>query len=216
MNPVCAAVISAQQALDRLQNGNRRFVSDAQGRKRPVYQSRRSEWLSLKQPFAIVLGCSDSRVPTEIVFDQGLGDLFVVRVAGNIATPSQIGSVEFAAERFGVRLVVVLGHSECNAVRLALQEAEVQTESRSPHLDTIVEIIRPSMLPLLEEGPGHRPDGMMRQAVRANIRASVSNLQFGSTILGQLIKNGELLVVGAEYSLRTGVVHFIDGLPKVG
>src|SRR5271157_2642032 len=118
-------MISAREALDRLKEGNRRFASDLRSRDLPTGQTRRRELAAGQEPFAIILGCSDSRVPAEIVFDQGLGDLFVIRVAGNIVAPSQIGSVEFAAERFGTRLVVVLGHSSCGAIEAAI-EAVVQ------------------------------------------------------------------------------------------
>jgi len=165
-----------------------------------------------QEPFAIVLGCSDSRVPAEIIFDQGLGDLFVVRVAGNIVASSQIGSIEFAAERFGARLVVVLGHSDCSAVQTALEQAERPTESRSPHLDTIIDFVRPTLQSLWKLDSWQERGDLMIEAVRANIRASVSHLRFGSNILGQMIDKDGLLIVGAEYSLRTGVVHFFDDL----
>src|SRR5579859_4850367 len=115
-------MISAQQALDRLRDGNRRFVADV-GKPKPRASGGRRIELSLEQaPFAIILGCSDARVPAEIVFDQGLGDLFVIRVAGNIVAPSQVGSVEFAAERYRTRLVVVMGHSQCGAILATIEE----------------------------------------------------------------------------------------------
>lgn len=150
-------------------------------------------------------------MPAEIIFDQGLGDLFVVRVAGNIVASSQIGSIEFAAERFDARLVVVLGHSDCSAVQIALEHAERPTESRSPHLDTMVDFVRPLLRKL--DSWQERGD-LMREAVRANIQASVNHLRFGSNILGQMIDKGGLLIVGAEYSLRTGIVHFFDDLQE--
>ena len=206
-------MISALEALDGLVEGNRRFVSDGRSRNSLASQTRRSELVEGQEPFAIILGCSDSRVPAEIIFDQGLGDLFVIRVAGNIVAPSQIGSVEFAAERFGTRLVVVLGHSVCGAVLATLEELERTTAGRSPNLGSIVDRIRPSVEPLFETDLRHRPDALMQQAVRANIRAAANNLRYGSQVLEQLIQRGELLVVGAEYSLDTGVVDFFDGLP---
>jgi carbonic anhydrase len=165
-----------------------------------------------QEPFAIVLGCSDSRVPAEIVFDQGLGDLFVIRVAGNIVAPSQIGSVEFAAERFATRLVVVLGHSMCGAIEATLDELERPTESRSPNLRAIVDRIRPAVEGLLEAGVRTDRATLAHHAVRANIRASVDHLRHGSEVLEQLIQHQELLVVGAEYSLETGLVDFFDGV----
>ncbi len=167
-------------------------------------------------PFAIILGCSDSRVPAEIIFDQGLGDLFVIRVAGNIVAPSQVGSVEFATERFGTRLVVVLGHSACGAVLATLEELERPSENRSPNLRSIVDRILPSIEPLFETQLRLRPDVLVQHAVRANIQASANNLRHGSQILMKLIEKGELSIVGAEYSLETGMVEFFDGLPVAG
>ncbi len=144
----------------------------------------------------------------EIVFDQGLGDLFVIRVAGNIVAPSQIGSVEFAAEQFGTRLVVVLGHSRCGAVEATLEQLQRPKENQSHNLHSIVDLVRPSVENLLEMNLEH--DALVRQAVRANIRASVNHLRHGSEIIEQLILKDGLLVVGAEYSLETGVVDFFE------
>jgi len=205
-------MISATEALDRLRDGNGRFVSERQRKRRPG-SSRRTELVEGQAPFAIILGCSDSRVPAEIVFDQGLGDLFVIRVAGNVVAPSQIGSVEFAAERFGTRLVVVLGHSMCGAVLATLEELDRPTEMRSPNLRSIVDRIRPAVEGLLEVGLGGDWDALLHHAVRANIRASVDHLRHGSAILERLIEREGLLVVGAEYSLESGVVDFLGDLP---
>jgi carbonic anhydrase len=205
-------MISATDALHRLREGNQRFVSEQQRMRRPG-QSRRDELVEGQAPFAIILGCSDSRVPAEIIFDQGLGDLFVIRVAGNVVAPSQIGSVEFAAERFGTRLVVVLGHSLCGAVVATLEELERPTEMRSPNLRSIVDRIRPAVEGLLEVGLGHDKDALVGHAVRANIRASVDHLRHGSAILELLIASDGLLVVGAEYSLESGVVEFLGDVP---
>ena len=166
-----------------------------------------------QEPFAIVLGCSDSRVPAEIVFDQGLGDLFVIRVAGNIVAPSQVGSVEFAAARFGTRLVVVLGHTECGAVQATIEELGRRSEERSQNLRSIVDRIRPSVSPLLATDLRHQPEALMREAVRANIRVSALHLRHGSEVLEELIRTDGLMVVGAEYSLDTGVVEFFEGMP---
>jgi carbonic anhydrase len=177
-------------------------------------QTRRSEFVARQEPFAIILGCSDSRVPVEIVFDQGLGDLFVIRVAGNIVAPSQIGSVEFAAEQFGTRLVVVLGHIRCGAIQATLEELQRPTESRSRNLRSIVDRIRPSLEELLETELRHNGEALARQAVRANVRVCANHLRHGSEILEQLIINDGLLVVGAEYSLETGEVDFFDGVPE--
>jgi carbonic anhydrase len=207
-------MISALEALERLQEGNRRFVSDVRDRRTHTNQARRRELVAGQAPFAIILGCSDSRAPAEIIFDQGLGDLFVIRVAGNIVAPSQVGSVEFAADRFGTRLVVVLGHSMCGAVLATLEELERPTESRSPNLRSIVDRIRPSVEGLLETELRQNPDTLVSQAVRANTRASADHLRSGSPVLEQLIQRDGLLVVGAEYSLETGVVDFFDGVPE--
>jgi carbonic anhydrase len=169
-----------------------------------------------QEPFAIILGCSDSRVPAEIVFDQGLGDLFVIRVAGNIVAPSQVGSVEFAAARFGTRLVVVLGHSQCGAILATLEELQQPTENQSRNLRSIVDRVRPSVEALLATELRHDQEALVERAVRANVQASVNQLRHGSALLEQLIENDEPLVVGAEYSLETGLVDFFDGVPKSG
>jgi carbonic anhydrase len=202
-------MIAAADALKRLEEGNLRFVSERRRRRQPS-GSRRAELAEGQSPFAIVLGCSDSRVPAEIVFDQGLGDLFVIRVAGNVVASSQIGSVEFAAERFGTRLVVVLGHSMCGAVLATLEELERPRESRSPNLRSIVDRIRPAVEELVAGARGEITDQLVQRAVRANIRASVNHLRHGSEILERLIASEGLMIVGAEYSLETGVVDFFD------
>ena len=207
--------ISAFDALERLREGNRRFTSGERGLDTLTGQKRRSALSSSQEPFAIVLGCSDSRVPAEIVFDQGLGDLFVIRVAGNIVAPSQIGSVEFAAERFGTRLVVVLGHSNCGAVQATVEELRRPTDSHSRNLRSIVDRIRPSVEGLLSSGINLSHDELMQQACRANIRASANQLRHGSDIVEQLVQSDGLLVAGAEYMLETGVVEFFE-VPRTG
>jgi carbonic anhydrase len=206
-------VIPARAALVRLREGNRRFVANVRGHAALENAARRMELAAGQEPFAIVLGCSDSRVPAEIVFDQGLGDLFVIRVAGNIVAPSQIGSVEFAAERFGTRLVVVLGHSRCGAVLATLDELHRPTDKQSRNLASIVDRIRPSVEALLATETHRDPDTLVDDAVRANVRVSASQLRHGSGILEQLILSEGLVVVGAEYSLETGEVDFFDGVP---
>lgn len=208
-------MISAFEALERLREGNRHFVSNIGRRDTLANEARRNSLISGQEPFAIILGCSDSRVPAEIIFEQGLGDLFVIRVAGNIVAPSQVGSIEFAADRFGTRLVVVLGHSKCGAVLSTLDELERPSESRSPNLRAIIDRIRPSVEALVEADGFQDRDALLRRAVRANIRASADHLRHGSQILEQLIRDDGLLVVGAEYSLETGVVEFFDGVPEV-
>jgi carbonic anhydrase len=207
-------MISAREALNRLREGNLRFTSGVGGSGAFLSQAKRAELTDTQQPFAIILGCSDSRVPAEIVFDQGLGDLFVIRVAGNIVAPSQVGSVEFAAARFSTRLVVVLGHSQCGAIEATLEELLRPTESHSRNLRAIVDRVRPSVEGLLETDLRHNHEALVKQAVRVNIRASADHLRHGSQLLEQLIQDDGLLVVGAEYSLETGVVEFFDGVPQ--
>jgi carbonic anhydrase len=202
-------MVPALDALQRLRDGNARFVSNVRDSEAFVTQTRRAQLTAAQEPLAIVLGCSDSRVPAEIVFDQGLGDLFVIRVAGNIVAPSQVGSVEFAAERFGTRLVVVLGHSQCGAILATLEELRRPTESQSRNLRAIVDRVRPSVEGLFATSLRDDGEALVKQAVRANIRASVDHLRHGSEVLEQLTSDG-LLVVGAEYSLETGVVEFFD------
>lgn len=207
-------MIPALEALQRLREGNHRFASGVRSLETLMSPARRTELVEDQKPFAIILGCSDSRVPAEMVFDQGLGDLFVIRVAGNVVAPSQIGSVEFAAEWFGTQLVVVLGHSWCGAVSATLESLTQQTTHRSENLRSIVDRVRPSVAPLLETELRQNPDALMHQAVRANIRASANHLRHGSEVLEQLILQDKLLIVGAEYSLETGVVDFFDGVPE--
>jgi carbonic anhydrase len=204
-------MITALKALERLRLGNQRFVSGHGVKEIQFVHRRRQELVDDQHPFAIILGCSDSRVPAELVFDQGLGDLFVIRVAGNIVKSTQVGSVEFAAEQFGTKLVVVLGHSRCGAVLATLDELKQGSEARSPNLRRIVDSIRPSLESLVEIDQGAaNGEQLVQAAVRANIQASVEQLRHGSEILEALIKDERLLVVGAEYSLETGVVEFLD------
>jgi carbonic anhydrase len=207
-------MIAADEALARLREGNARFVSEVRASEAVTTRSRRIELTSGQEPFAIILGCSDSRVPAELVFDQGLGDLFVIRVAGNIVAPSQVGSVEFAATRFGTRLVVVLGHSNCGAITATLEELARPSSDQSRNLRSIVDRIRPSVESLLTSRLGADHDALVHEAVRANIRVSANHLRHGSELLEQLIQTDGLRVVGAEYSLDTGVVEFFDGVPS--
>lgn len=206
-------MITALEALKRLQEGNRRFVADARSSEVFLGRARRAELTRSQEPFAIILGCSDSRVPAEFVFDQGLGDLFVIRVAGNIVATSQVGSVEFAAARFGTPLVVVLGHTRCGAILATLDELRRPTENQSRNLQAIVDRVRPSVEGFLETELRNDEPALVRAAVRANIRASVNHLRHGSPVLEQLVRDNNLMVVGAEYSLETGAVDFFEGIP---
>jgi carbonic anhydrase len=208
-------MVSAREALHRLRDGNLRFASSVRGSDPALGSPRRLELVTEQKPFAIILGCSDSRVPAELVFDQGLGDLFVIRVAGNIVAPSQVDSVEFAAARFGTRLVVVLGHSQCGAILATLEELQRPAQDQSRKLRSIVDRVRPSVEGLLATELGHDLEALVKEAVRANIRVSVNHLRHGSRVLEQLIRDDGLVVVGAEYSLETGVVEFFDGASEI-
>ena len=201
-------MIPALEALERLKAGNHRFVSDVRNRETLVNPTRPDDLVDGQEPFAVILGCSDSRVPVEIIFDQGLGDLFVIRVAGNIVAPSLIGSVEFAAERFATRLVVVLGHSRCGALQATIEEMEHPSEDHSHNIRSIVDYIRPSVEELFDTDLRNDRDALMRHAVRANVRASVNHLRHGSALLEDLVRSDGLLITGAEYALETGVVEF--------
>jgi len=205
-------MIPAREALARLRDGNLRFVNEVRSPE-SLSARRRAELAAGQEPFAAILGCSDSRVPVEIVFDQGLGDLFVIRVAGNIVAPSQIGSVEFVAERFKTRLVVVLGHSNCGVIQATLEQLQnPRVGSRNVH--SIVSRVRPTVEGLLETGLKYNQSSLIHHAVRANVRASANHLRHGSPVIEQLIQTEGLLVVGAEYSLETGMVDFFDGVPE--
>ncbi len=205
--------IKANEALKRLRDGNQRFASNLRTQESLFSDHRREELLSGQEPYAIILGCSDSRVPAEIVFDQGLGDLFVIRVAGNIVAPSQIGSVEFAVSQFGTRLVIVLGHSQCGAVCATIDELTHGHGSSSENIRAIVERVKPSIESLMATELKNDKVALEKEAVRANVRASANQLRHGSSIIENLITTDGLLVVGAEYSLESGVVDFFDGVP---
>lgn len=205
-------MISAREALQRLRDGNRRFVASLSTNDMQLSLAHGVALTQAQHPFAIILGCSDARVPAEIVFDQGLGDLFVIRVAGNVVAPSQVGSVEFAASRFNTRLVVVLGHSRCGAVLATIEELQRPAENQSINLRSIVDRVRPSVAGLLRTELRNDLDSLVRTAVRSNVLASVDHLRNGSAVLEQLIRHEGLRVVGAEYSLETGMVEFFDGV----
>jgi carbonic anhydrase len=207
--------VSAAAALQKLREGNARFAANARGTGRLITAARRAKLSAAQEPFAIVLGCSDSRVPVELVFNQGPGDLFVIRVAGNIVAPSLIGSVEFAADRFGTRLVVVLGHSSCGAIQATIEELHRPTVNQSPNLKAIVDRIRPGVEKLVSAGVADGALAVEHAAMAANVRASVDQLRHGSAIIENLIANDGLVVTGAWYSLETGRVEFLDeALPR--
>lgn len=203
-------LMTAQRAFERLQEGNRRFVANVRGADAILSQVRRAELVANQNPFAIVLSCSDSRVPAEIVFDQGLGDLFVIRVAGNIVAPSQLGSVEFAVERFQTRLVVVMGHTRCGAIEATLDSLMHPHARASESVMSIVRRVMPSVKPLVELDPEADRAILARAAVRANIRASANQLRHGSALLERYGQEEGLVILAAEYDLETGTVEFFD------
>lgn len=203
------AQLSASDALDRLKTGNARFVENLQSNAAQT-DNKHTQLALDTQPVAIILGCSDARVPAEIVFDQSLGDLFVIRVAGNVVAPSQVGSIEYAVAQFHTPLVVVLGHSHCGAIEATLQELTSPSTHRSPNLRSIVDRIQPSVATLLETPMQQDPDALKHYAVRANVRASVGHLKHGSKIIEQLVVQGNLKVVGAHYFIETGKVEFFE------
>ena len=205
--------MSAPDALARLREGNRRFTTNVRSLDSLLSHTRRGE-IDKQTPCAIVLGCSDSRAPAEIVFDQGLGDLFVIRVAGNIVAPSQVGSVEFAAEAFGTRLVVVMGHTKCGAILATLEDMENPAGTSSRNIRSIVDRVRPSIQPLMKTDLVRDRAALLREGTRANVRVAADHLRHGSQMLEQLIQEDGLLVVGAEYDLDTGAVDFFDGIDR--
>jgi carbonic anhydrase len=206
--------VTAASALQKLREGNARFAANARGTGTLITAARRAQLTAAQEPFAIVLGCSDSRVPVELVFNQGPGDLFVIRVAGNIVAPSLIGSVEFAAERFGTRLVVVLGHSSCGAIAATIEDLHRPAPGSSPNMLDIVDRIRPGVEEIVSRHESEGALAVEHAVMTANVRASVDQLRHGSTIIEGLIANDGLVVTGAWYSLETGKVEFLDGLPS--
>ncbi len=205
-------MLGATEALERLREGNRRFAAN-ESQHSIGNEARRRELVDGQEPFAVILGCSDSRAPAEIVFDQGIGDLFVVRVAGNVVQPSLIGSVEFACSKFGTRLVVVLGHSHCGAIQATLEALQSPQQGVSENIGAIAEFIRPSVESVLASDQDADADDIVEKAVRANVRASAERLRHASDIIAELERDDGLVIVGAEYSLETGLVDFFDGVP---
>jgi carbonic anhydrase len=201
--------MNAQQALQQLKEGNKRYIAAAENECFSA-KIRKHQAVLEQQPFAIILGCSDSRVPAEIVFDQGLGDLFVIRVAGNIVAPSQIGSVEFACQQFGTELVVVLGHSRCGAIKATVETLLGDADQMSANLAAIVDRVTPAVWPIVSKHDESNIDELMSKATQANVEQSVNMLQMRSRILRNLVKEKKLTIVGAECSIETGEVDFFE------
>ena len=198
----------AREALQRLQDGNKRFYQN-QSLPRPNSLSAIKSVANQQTPWAVILGCSDSRVPVEQIFDTGVGDLFVIRVAGNIVRRSQLGSIEFAVQAFGIPLLVVLGHSRCGAVGATWAEMKQPSPGHSPNLKCIIDQIRPGIEPLLQQLDDQNEETLKQEAVQANVRASLHHLVTESSILTEAVRGRDLSLVGAEYSLDTGAVKFL-------
>lgn len=209
-------MLLATQALSRLREGNRRFIANVRGIDALLSQQRRADLVAGQNPFAIFLGCSDSRAPAEILFDQGLGDLFVIRIAGNIVAPSGIASIEFAAQRFGIPLVVLMGHTGCGAIEATLESISRPNDESLRNLKSIVDRVRPAIEPLMATDLVRDPVALRRQCVRANVLAGANHLRHGSPVLERLVLDQQLAVVGAVYDLESGIVDFFDGVPEEG
>ncbi len=203
-------MLTADEALDRLKKGNQRFINGETNHQKLLTHHERAQMAETQEPFAIILGCSDSRVPAEMVFDQGLGDLFVIRVAGNIVAPSQVGSVEFAVDSFSCPVVIVLGHTHCGAIDSTIEALRNPDQPPSANLMSIVNRVRPSVEILMQTELKDDLKKLSHHAVRSNVFASVNQLRHGSAVLESFISKGKLKVVGAEYSLETGEVLFFD------
>jgi carbonic anhydrase len=201
-------MITAEDALQRLRDGNARFAA-GESEPEALHSAGRRERLTERQePFAIIVGCSDSRVPVEFVFDQGLGDLFVVRVAGNIVSKTQLGSIEFAAGNLGARLVVVLGHTNCGAMDATIEAVQRGAMPESDNLRLIVDRIRPSAERALAVGGSSDRAGLVDLVGRENVRSTVEAIRNAPGIIRRLAREDGLTVIGAEYSLATGAVEF--------
>lgn len=200
--------MNADIALKKLIAGNKRYVESTADGAELTITTKRQEVADGQNPFAIILGCSDSRVPAELVFHRGLGDLFVIRVAGNVVAPSQIGSVEFACQHFGTQLVVVLGHSHCGAINATVEALMGDPDDLSPNIASIVDRVTPAVLPIVKRQKFTDHDDLVHQAMRANVEQSVNGLKMRSRILRRMVERDEIKIIGAEYSIETGVVDF--------
>lgn len=196
---------SAQEAIKLLKEGNQRFVAN----KRQI-DPHGDDHAVDENPIAIVLGCSDHRAPPDIVFDRGLGDLFVIRVAGNIVTPTQLGTIEFAAQTFGPRLIVVMGHSRCGAIQATIQTRHKNATPGSPNLDSIIKRMLPAIDAHLDSETDPTDLDFIRQVTHTNVFNSIRDLRAHSQIIADLMDNDNLLIVGAYYDMVSGRVEFIE------
>lgn len=186
-------------AMERLKDGNQRYMAAKMAGPRRG-KEQRALVSKAQLPFAVIVGCADSRVPPEIIFDQGLGDLFVIRVAGNVMDDPGIGSIEYAVEHLGSRLIVVLGHERCGAV-----DAACKGGNPGGHVGSLVEAIRPAV----EVARRHKGDNLLADAVKANVQRVVDQLKGSWPVLGPEVREEKIAVVGAVYDLETGMVEFI-------
>ena len=198
-------MLSAEKSLERLKEGNRRFVSGEITGLATFGPKDREQLVIGQQPFAIILGCSDSRVPIELLFDQGFGDLFVIRIAGNIVARSQLGSVEYAIQELGVKLVVVMGHAHCGAVSAAITASSDGVVPNAEHLNYVVEKIKPSLLV-----DGDNQEITLDNSIRSNTRRSVQCLKSESAIIKKHAEKNDICILPAHFSINTGEVEFLD------
>lgn len=201
--------MNCSSALTLLLEGNRRFASGL----RSIETIASTAYLkdlaeNGQKPFAIVLTCSDSRVPAEMIFDRGLGDLFVIRVAGNIIAPSLLASIEFAATSFGTPLCVVMGHSGCGAVKAAIGAEMNGDHPGSPNLQKLVAKVKPAVRSVVRKNGGIAPQNLLDLATIANVQRTAELIERESPIVRKLIDSGKFLIAGAVYDLHTGRVHF--------
>jgi carbonic anhydrase len=203
---VIAVTEKGNEALQKLMDGNKRFVSGTLSQK-DLGDAKRKELAKGQKPFATVLTCSDSRVPPELLFDQGLGDVFVVRVAGNVVDPIALGSIEYAAEHLGSPLLLILGHSHCGAVKATL-EAKGKPEG---NIGAIIKKIIPAADAAKKKGGTQ--DEILETAIKQNIKNVYADIMKNSKIVPHLVEEGKLMIAAGEYDITTGKVEMIE-LPK--
>ena len=204
---VFAVSEKGQEAMQKLMDGNKRFVSGTLAQK-DLGAKKREELAKGQKPFATVLTCSDSRVPPELLFDQGLGDIFVVRVAGNVVDPIALGSIEYAAEHLGSPLVLILGHSKCGAVKATL-ESKGKPEG---NIGAIVKKIMPAVDAAKKKGGTQ--DEILETAIKENVKNVYADVMKNSKIIPHLVEEGKLMIVAGEYDITTGKIEMIE-LPKI-
>ena len=201
--------VAPEAALKMLEQGNKRFISA--GFSRPNQNAKRRVETADKgqNPFAVILSCADSRVPVEVLFDRGIGDIFVIRDAGNIATTTDIGSIEFAVDHLGTPLVVVLGHSKCGAVSAAVQGGEAP-----PNIKAIVDFIAPAVTTAKDANPDKTGEALVPAAITANVWQATADIFKNSPLIREKVKEGKLKLVGATYDIKSGKVTWMGPHPQ--